>query len=59
MIETQETGTFIASMELLQFPDGVKAWVKIADEDKELVDVPPQLAAQLPMAISMIRHAND
>lgn len=51
--------SFIASMELYQTKKGVVAICQVADEDKgDVVPVPPHLAAQIPMAIMMIRSQN-
>lgn len=48
---------FLASLELYQTSDGVKGVCKtMDDEEAEVVDVPPHLAAQVPMAISMMRN---
>lgn len=48
---------FIASMELYQYPEGVKALVRMmGDDNAEWIEVPPHLAQQIPMAISMMRN---
>lgn len=53
----QDDWQFIAAMELYQAGDSVKAVCRMVGEDEaEVVDVPPQLAGQIPMAIQMIRN---
>lgn len=54
-----EDSEFLASMALYQFKDGVRALIKIADEQEEWISVPAHMAAQLPMAISMIRASGE
>jgi hypothetical protein len=48
--------TKIAGMEIYETPNGVRAYCVIGDEPGEWFDVPPHMAAQIPMAIRMMKQ---
>lgn len=46
----------VATLELYRLEDGsIKGWMRIADEDGALMDVPTMYAQQLPQAFAMMK----
>lgn len=50
-----EKDKHLATMIVVEREDGIYAFVTVADEPGDWVKIPPHVAAQLPMAINMIK----
>jgi hypothetical protein len=56
IMKLQANGTHLASLSLYQVDDQVWGAMRLADGEFELIEVPPHMAGQLPMALAMMKQ---